>query len=185
MDGLQRTLLLTLPRRWAAMFQSVSSRLQRLLHSHLSLKQRAWASHGGPHPLLGRPTQLSGSVPGPVAAVCMGGGVLIPCQRGRVLPFGSSPPSGVGTQSRHLGHPQRRLRPQNWEQLQGLLPERNDKHQLLQTPSPWSPTLVKELMSHLRGSDQELASLPASSSLKNGRVFLFTDVNPPSQRTSC
>lgn len=74
MDGLQRTLLLTLPRRWAAMFQSVSSRLQRLLHSHLSLKQRAWASHGGPHPLLGRPTQLSGSVPGPVAAVCMGMG---------------------------------------------------------------------------------------------------------------
>lgn len=42
--------------------------LERLPHSHLSLKQGVWDSHGGPHPLPGGPTQPLGSVPGPEAA---------------------------------------------------------------------------------------------------------------------
>lgn len=62
-------------------------------------------------------------------------------QRGRCFPFGSSLPSGVGTQSRHLGHPQRQPRPQGWEQLQDLLPERKDRYQLLPIliPIPLDP----------------------------------------------
>lgn len=55
-------------------------------------------------------------------------------------------------------------------------------------PSPPSPTLVKEWAGRtgsLRGRDQELVRLPASSSLENGKVFLSAEANPPSQRTCC
>lgn len=63
-----------------------------------------------------------------------GKNALVPCQRGRVLPMWQQPPSGVRTQSRHLGHPQRQPRPQGREQLQCFLPERNDKYGLLALP---------------------------------------------------
>lgn len=51
-------------------------------------------------------------------------------------------------------------------------------------PSPSSPTPGKEWAGRaggLRGRDRELVRLPASSSLENGKVFLFAEAHSLSQ----
>lgn len=55
-------------------------------------------------------------------------------------------------------------------------------------PSPPSPTPGKEWAGRtggLRGRDRELVCLPASSSLENGKAFLFAEAHSLSQKARC
>lgn len=103
--------------------------------------------------------------------------MFVPCQRGRALPTWQQPTLRnrdtkrafrVSSAAAQTTRPGAAPRPS----------EGNDKHHLLLAfPTASSPWSKNGQPGRLRGRDQELVSLPASSSSENGKVFLFAETS--------
>lgn len=114
--------------------------------------------------------------------------MLAPCQRGWVPPAWQQPTLRSGDTKRAF-----RASSEAAQTMRlGAAPRVSSLRGMTNThsswPSPPSPTPGKEWAGRtggLRGRDRELVRLPASSSLENGKVFLFAEAHSLSQKARC